>query len=162
MQPIHVGRLKSIYFKMKFILFAFLVSFSVNCYAQKADGEFSIYFGNDFIDDSVTIIINGVQIANNIKLSATMIDPKNLIITQDKHSLSVWPHHREKQIFKKIPIKDSILNVNMQLNKVWKNFKFNLNQGRVFYPQYSILLTVGWTIFKVFTIRQSRSGPIMW
>lgn len=76
---------------MKILLLLFFLQTAFSCCAQKNETTFEIYFGNDFINDSVTIIANGIVIAENIKLRPTMISPRNLIITQDRNNITVWP-----------------------------------------------------------------------
>lgn len=65
---------------MKLAVITFFVFRFSLCFAQEKRLEFAIYFGNNFNNDSVTIIANRVSIAKNIKLKETMISPQNLII----------------------------------------------------------------------------------
>jgi len=137
-----------------------LLFFSTNCSGQESDVDFAVYFGNDFENDSVTIIANGNLLAKNIKLRATMISPQNLIIIQDKHGLTVIPYRQNKQVQKKNQIKDSILQLRVAMNNTWKNFSFDLKKGRFLYPEYKFL-RIGWSTYRVLIIPQSKQGPIM-
>jgi len=144
--------------KFAFITF-FLFRFSL-LFAQQNGLEFAIYFGNDFNNDSVTIIANGVSIAKNIKLKETMISPQNLIIIQTGQNITVSPHYEQKQILDKIPIKNSILRLNISINNVWKTYRFNLKEGRFFYPKYKAVSDEESNATELL-ITQSKQGPIM-
>jgi hypothetical protein len=143
---------------MKLLIFLSFVSF--HCFAQESEPQFGLYFGNDFKDDSVSILVNGVTIAKNIKLRSTAISPQNLIIIQDKSGLNVRPHWAKKRVFKKLPIKDSNLSLCIQMNGKWSNFKFDLRKGKYLFVGYWYF-SLGWSIYKVLTINQKISGPIM-
>jgi hypothetical protein len=140
------------------VLFLFLVS--ISCFSQQHKLDFAIYFGNDFRNDSVTIFANRVLIADNIKLSATNISPQNLIIIQEEDHLTVMPHHRPRQILKKVLIKNSMINLLIQMNNNWWSFKFDLKKGRFLYPEFEYLL-VGWSTIRILVMSQDKQGPLM-
>lgn len=144
--------------KTLFLLFSLHVSF--NSFAQNSEPEYAIYFGNNFRNDSVTITVNGIRIAQNIKLKSTMIDPQNLTIIQDARGITVTPHYEQKQTFKNIPIKNATLNLNMAMNNVVSGFRIDLREGKYLYPEY-IFFRIGWSSVRVLTITQSQQGPLM-
>jgi len=145
---------------MKILSLVFLLNTTFNCFAQEGKTEFAIYFGNDFTKDSVTILINGILVAKNIKLRATMISPQNLIITQDRHNMTVQPYYEPMQTLKKLPLKNSILNLKILINNVWRNFSFNLKEGKFLFPGYNFL-EVGKSDVRVLTITQRKRGPLL-
>jgi len=88
-----------------------------------------------------------------------MIDPENLVITQTRENITVWPHYESKKTLKKISLDNSILNLNIEINNTWRSFSFNLKDGKFLYPEYEIL-RVGWSAVKLLTISQSKKGPV--
>lgn len=130
-----------------------------NCLAQK-EPEFGLYFGNDFKSDSVTILINSIQIVKNIKLRERMIDPKNLMIEQNSQKLIVQPYGEPSQILKKIQINQSILSLDIYMNTSWRHFVIDLRKGKYLYAEYKFY-RVGWSYFKILHIFQWTLPPLM-
>ena len=145
---------------MKIIALIFPLHIALNCFAQRSESEFGIFFGNDFDNDSVTVIVNGVVIAENVLLRATMISPQNLIIIQDRHQITIKPYSQPKQILKTVQIKNSILNLKIKMNNVWWDFRFDLKEGKILFPEF-VIRRIGWSALKILTIRQSQQPALM-
>jgi hypothetical protein len=144
---------------MKILFFLFLFNASFHCFSQEIEPEFAVYFGNDFKNDSVTIFVNGIPIVQNIKLKPTMIDPKNLVIEQNRSGILVRPFYEKNQFFKRIQLKDSVLNLAIAMNNAWQIFKFDLKKGKHLYAEYKFI-RIGWSGFRILTITQSNLAPL--
>lgn len=145
---------------MKSSIVSFFFFMSLNCSGQISQPEFGLYFGNDFKSDSVTIYINGVQVARNIELRNRMYDPMNLMIEQNRQNISVMPYNKPKQVSKKVGIKNSILILDIKMNTIWRSFRINLQTGKYLYAKYKYI-RVGWCFFKILEIKQQKWGPFI-
>lgn len=137
----------------KIFLTIFLIAF-LSCFSQNRFPKFILAFGNDFNGDSVSIIINQIQVAKNIKLKPTVIDPQNLMIEQNNSALVVESHNQRKIKFNRIQIKDSILNLRVGMNNIWQTFNLDLRKGHALIAKYSYF-KIGWSVKKFITIRQT-------
>jgi hypothetical protein len=139
---------------MKTIFLIISLIASLNSFAQNKSPKFILAFGNDFDGDSVSIIINQIQVAKNIKLKPTMISPENLWIEQNSTALEVRPHNQPKLTLKKIKIKNSLLHLKIGMNNIWYDFNFDLRKGKSLIAKYSNLSVDGGTR-KVLIIEQT-------
>lgn len=138
--------------------FLFLIA-SVCCPAQKTVPEFAIYFGNEFADDTITIYANGIRIASAIPLQRTMQAPQSLVIIQDNASLSIAPYRQARQHLDKIPLRDSILKLDIILKDTGRSFRVDLRKGKYIFPEIHYI-PAGWSGFRPPVIWQSRDEPI--
>ena len=139
---------------MKKILVTSFLIVSLSCVAQNKYPRFILAFGNDFDNDSVSIIINKIEVAKNVKLKPTMISPQNLWIEQNNSALVVMPHNQPKVKFNKIQLTDSLLLLKVGLNNIWYSFYLDLRKGKALIAKYSYF-RVGWSIRKFLTIEQT-------
>lgn len=143
---------------MKFLfLISLLLSF--NCLAQYKEPEYAIYFGNEFENDTVTVLVNNKLIAKDIRLKKTMIAPRSLIITQDSENITLEVGDEQKQKFGKEKIKNSKLSLRVSVNGVWRSFYFDLKKGKYLFPEIAFFNFWGKPI-RLFTIFQSKQLPI--
>ncbi|MGQ0739013.1 MAG: hypothetical protein ACT4OJ_08160, partial [Bacteroidota bacterium] len=140
--------------------FPLLLLFTVQICIAQNEPEFGLYFGNDFKSDSVTIIINDIQVAKNIKLRDRMIDPENLMIEQTNKKLTVRPYGESVQLLKKVKIKQSILVLDIYMNTNYRHFVIDLKKGKYLYAEYKFF-RVGWHSFKILQIFQWTLPPLM-
>lgn len=143
--------------KLLFTILSFL--FATTCFSQTRSIIFKIFFGNDFYNDSTTLILNGITVAKNIKLIPTMISPQSLIITQNSKVLLIEPYHGKKYSLPKLKTGKNILSVKVSVNNVWKEFQFNLQKGKFFFAELPIR-NDGKKDLNRFSIRQSINGPM--
>lgn len=129
-----------------------------NCIAQP-EPKYGLYFGNAFISDSVTVIINGVRVVKNLKLKRRMYDPKNLMIVQDDRRLMIMPFNGPLDTLKKIDIRTSLLILDICMNNIWRRFSIDLRKGKYLYAGYKYF-RMGWSCFKVLEISQDTLPPI--
>ena len=144
---------------MKLLFTSFFVLITSLCFLQTKANTFEIFFGNDFDNDSTTLILNGITVVKNYKLKPTMISPKSLIITQNAKTLSIVPYYSKKYTLPRLKIANSILSIKISINNIWKEFKFDLRKGKFLFVELPIR-NDGKSDFNQLFIRQSLNGPI--
>ena len=117
-----------------------------------------MYFGNDFDNDSVKLILNDVMIVKGIKLKNTAISPQGLIIYQDHKKLVVRPHFGPSITLSKLNLKSKVLKVDISINNVWSHFKLDLKNGKYLIVEYPFEQTRKNDSLR---IRQQNRGPLM-
>jgi hypothetical protein len=140
---------------MKRVLLTIPLVASLFSASQNRFPQFILAFGNDFHNDSVTIIMDQKTVTNNIQLRRTMIDPENLMVEQNKSSLEVRPYNQPTIKLSRISIIDSILPLKIQLNNIWYNFALDLRKGTALIAHY-VYYRVGWSMIKLLRIRQTE------
>jgi hypothetical protein len=144
---------------MRYPFFFIFIIGAFTCFGKEKQQVFGIYFENNFRNDRTSVSINGELVAKNIELRPTMMSPKTLIITQTASNLVVQPYYLEKQILRPATIKNSILNLAISINNIWRNFSFDLRKGKFLFVDYSSI-RVGWRILTVAKTFQSKNGPL--
>ena len=117
-----------------------------------------MYFGNDFDNDSVKLILNDVTIVKGIMLKNTMISPRSLIIYQDKKNLFVKPYYSQSFTLTKLNIKNKILKIDISINNVWSHFILDLKNGKYLIVEYPFEQSRENDSLR---IRQNNRAPLM-
>ncbi len=141
---------------MKALITCLILHTSLLCRGQENQTDFGLYFGNDFKNDSVTIIANNVLIARNIQLRETMYIPENLMIDQTGNKLTVRPKKGNHKVFHKINVHNSKLDLQIKMNNTDYSFSFDLRKGNFLYARY-IVLRGGWSAIRMLVIEQNSS-----
>ena len=144
---------------MRCLFFVIFLMVSHSTFANEKELVFGIYFENSFRNEHTSVLINGVMVAKNIELRPARTSPSSLILTQTRYKISVQPYHREKTVVRAVEIKNSTLNLGVSIDRIWRNFSFDLRNGKYLFVDYSFI-RIGWRILTVATMIQSRYGPI--
>jgi hypothetical protein len=144
---------------MKHSIIALFLFATQSCISQTKLPVFKIFFDNSFDNDSTTVILNGVTVAKNLKLKNTMISPKSLIITQSTKKLTVQPYYGSTIVLPRLILENNILRINLSINNVWTQFKFDLKKGKYFFVE-RLWLFDKQKYSQLPTIRQSSRGPM--